>query len=264
MSTFNAMQVLSHQVTGSGPLLLLLHPIGLDSHCWGGLPARLAQRCRVVAVDTAGHGRSPDAARPGAMQDRVADVLRLLADLGRGPAVLLGVSFGGMIAQQVALAQPDRVAALVLGGCPGAIPAAAREAILKRGTDAEAGGMAAVVDATLARWFTPGFLSTEEVGTVRARLLADDPSNWAAGWEAIAEHDALAGLARLDLPALVVAGESDEATPLAAKQALAAAIPGSRLSVLPGAPHMMQIECPGAFADTVLSFLDTVPAAARP
>jgi 3-oxoadipate enol-lactonase len=71
----------------------------------------------------------------------------------------------------------------------------------------------------------------------------------------VAEHDALERLGSLAVPALVIAGENDLATPLPAKQALAAAIPGARLVVLPGAPHMMHIEQPDVFLRTILDFL---------
>lgn len=246
---------LSYETTGSGPAVVLLHPVGLDRSFWGGLPNALARSNTVVAVDTAGHGASPDAARPGRMRDRVAQTAAVLEEIGPGKAVLVGVSFGGMIAQQLAIERPDLVSGLVLGGCPAAIPASARQAILKRGADAEANGMASVMEATLERWFTAPFLSSDEVARVRARLLADSPANWAAAWEAIAEHDALARLNDLAMPVLVLAGERDAATSLDAKRALAAAIPGSRLTVLPNAPHMMHIECPGPFGDAVLDFL---------
>ena len=244
------------QRSGTGSPLILLHPVGLDGTFWDGLIGPLSRRCQVLAVDTAGHGASADPTRPGRMAERVTDVIDLILQEKCGPAVLIGVSFGGMIAQNVALARPDLVSGLVLAGCPGRIPAEAREAILARGAEAERDGMPAVVEATLQRWFTPSFLSTEEVAGVRRRLLEDLPSNWAASWEAIAEHDALERLGSFAGKALVIAGEADAATPLPAKQALAAAIPGARLVVLRNAPHMMQIEQPEAFLGAVESFLD--------
>jgi 3-oxoadipate enol-lactonase len=255
------MRELVFDIAGEGPPVVLLHPVGLDATFWGGLPGRLARGRRVVAVDLAGHGRSPSVVRPGRMAAHVSDVAGLVERLGRGPAVLIGVSFGGMIAQQMALARPDLVAGLVLAGCPGAITEAGRAAILERGRAAEAGGMAAVVDATLARWFTPGFMGAAAVARVRARLMADDPSDWAATWEAVAEHDALGPLGTVGVPALVIAGELDAATPDAATRALAAALSRGRLVVLAGAPHMMQIECEAAFAAAVEGFLAEAGAA---
>ena len=71
-------------------------------------------------------------------------------------------------------------------------------------------------------------------------------------------QDALGRLAALEVPTLVIAGASDQATSLDAKKALADAIAGSRLKVLPGAPHMMQIECAAAFAQAVAGFADNL------
>ncbi len=248
------MQRLAMSVTGDGPPVVLLHPVGLDGSFFPGLAERLGTRHRVVALDLAGHGASPDAARPGRMDERVAEVLAVLDGLGE-PAALVGVSFGGMIAQNVALACPSAVARLVVAGCPGMIPEEGRATILARGRAAEEGGMQAVLASTLERWFTPAFMADPAVDGVSERLLADDPSNFAAAWEAISEHRALPRLPGLAIPALVIAGEQDAATPLAAKHALHAALRGSRLVVMKGAPHMMQIECADRFADEVAAFL---------
>lgn len=243
---------------GSGPALVLLHPVGLDATFWKGVMEPLSLRRRVIAVDMAGHGASPEAPRPGRMAERTDEVIRLIQDRDLGPAIVLGVSFGGMVAQNVALARPDLVEGLVLAGCPGRIPQEARAAILKRGSDAEEGGMAAVLDATMERWFTPPFMPAVEVARVRQRLLDNKASNWAAAWEAISEHDALDRLSAFGKPCLVIAGEKDLATALTAKQALAAALPGADLAVLPGAPHMMQIEQPREFCAAVEAYLDRV------
>ncbi|MFC7398351.1 alpha/beta fold hydrolase [Chelatococcus sp. GCM10030263] len=244
-----------YERSGHGQPLVFLHPVGLDGSFWGALPGRCAESFSVVTVDLPGHGRAGPAPRPGDMAYYARTVAELVKELDSGPAILIGLSFGGMIAQNVAVAYPEQVAGLITCGCPGRMPEAAREAILARGREAEAGGMEAVVPATLERWFTPGFRSSPEVEAVRQRLLSDDVSAWSAAWEAISGHDALGALSKLAIPALVVAGDKDAATPLEASQALAAAIPGSKLAVLPGAPHMMQIETADAFAVAVLDFL---------
>lgn len=251
-----AQNVLHYSKAGSGPLLVFLHPVGLDGSFWGDLPRTCAEACTVVSVDLRGHGQSPDAARPGRMADYVADVVALLEDLQSGPAILLGLSFGGMIAQNLAIARPDLVAGLIVCACPGRMPEAARDAILARGSEAEKNGMETVLEPTLQRWFTPSFMSSPEVARVSERLLADKPSNFAAAWEAISGHDALDRLAALRIPALVVGGESDAATSVEASTALAAAFGNAELAILPKAPHMMQIECPDLFAATVMRFLN--------
>ncbi len=253
-------EILHATVSGTGPDVVLLHPVGLDGTFWGGLIERLAQDRRVIAIDQRGHGRSP-AARPGAtMADYVADTARTLDALGVKKAAMVGLSFGGMLAQEFTLALPDRVTALVPCGCPGAMPEAAGPMIRERGLAAERDGMGAILEATIERWFTPAFRSEPAVARVRERLLSDDVAGWSGAWHAIAGFDALSRLGTVRVPALVVSGEQDAATPVAASRTLAEAIPGAELAVLSGASHMMQFEGGAAFRETVAGFLAKVGA----
>lgn len=244
-----------HIAIGSGPALVLLHPVGLDSSFWGGLFERLRNSCTIIAIDLPGHGLSGPAPESGiaAYSAAVAD---LLGQLGIGRAGLLGLSFGGMIAQEVAIRYPALVSRLVVGACGGRVPTEARAALRDRGEKALASGMTAVADETLTRWFTPDFMASHAVARVRDRLLANDPAGWAAGWKAIAGFDAFDRLPALAIPTLAVAGERDAGTPIEATRAIASAIPDARFAILPGAPHMMQIEQPTPFADIVMAFLN--------
>lgn len=248
---------LKYRKVGRGPIVVLLHPVGLSSEFWGEFETCLTDTYTCITVDLAGHGKSPDSTRPGNMDACVLDVVAVLQKIGK-PVILLGVSFGGMIAMQVALLQPSLVRGLVLAACPAAIPEAGRASILDRAKVAEEGGMEAVVDSTLERWFSPKFLSSDVVKAVRDRLLKNKPSNWAATWEAVAGHDVADRLGEINVPTLVVAGEADTATPLAAKKALAHGIRDSRLAVIIGAPHMLQIENPNEFSVFVLNFISSL------
>ncbi|MDB5510689.1 MAG: alpha/beta hydrolase fold protein [Enterovirga sp.] len=249
---------------GAGRGVVLLHPVGLDRSFWGSLPDRLASTGRrILALDLPGHGSSPPAPRGASIEDYADHVASAIAVAGLGPCAAIGLSFGGMIAQVLALRHPEAVEALVPCGCPGGIPVGARQALRERGAKAEAGGMAAVLDETLERWFTPNFRSDPRVERVRQRLATDDPAGWSAGWHAISGFDALSALPSLRVSSLVVAGECDAATAPEASHALARALPGSRLSVLPGAPHMMQIETEAAYAAAIVAFLDEVAPAAQ-
>lgn len=248
------------EAEGTGPLVVLLHPIGLDNSFWGPLPAALAAAGRrVLRLDTAGHGRSPAVARPRPIEAYADDVAAAIAREGEAPAALLGLSFGGMIAQMVAVRHPQRVAALALCGCGGGFDTGPRPMLQERGLAAERGGMVPVLEATIERWFTEPFRGDPAVARVRERLLADDVAGWSAGWHAIAGFDARPHHHAIAVPTLVIGGERDVATPPAAAQALAGGIPGARLVLLPGAPHMMQVETPEAFTAAAAGFL-----AARP
>jgi 3-oxoadipate enol-lactonase len=248
--------LLSGSLAGSGPAVVILHPVGLDRTFWGALPEVLATSREVHTLDLRGHGLSPPATVGLTMADYARDVLHTLAHHGIARCWVVGLSFGGMLAQSLALQNPAIVAGLVLCGCPGVIPPEARPVLKDRGLAAERGGMKAVVEETIERWFTPEFRSDQRVEGVRRRLQADDPIGWSAAWHAISGFDALPDLRRLDVPALVVAGERDAATSAEASQALARAIPGARLWILRGAPHMMQIESEQEFVAAVVGFLD--------
>lgn len=252
---------LACDVQGSGSDVVLLHPVGLDHTFMAPWLERALRGHRVIAVDLRGHGDSPAATREATLDDHVADIHQAMSAHCHKPATVLGLSFGGMLAQMIALTHPGTVSRLVLCGCTGGFAPEIRPMLRERGVAAERDGMAGVVDATIERWFTPTFRSSEAAERVRARLLADDVTGWSAAWHAIATFDALPRLGEIKVPTLVVAGERDAATPIAAATTLANAIPGGRLTVVPGAPHMMQIEKRDAFNDAVREFLTaTTPA----
>jgi 3-oxoadipate enol-lactonase len=250
------------QVQGTGPAVVLLHPAGLDHTAMEGVAAALAPTRCVVSVDLRGHGLSPDAALGTSMADHAGDVDALIARHCDGPAVVVGVSFGGMVAQELALRHPRSVAGLVLCGCGATFADALRPALRQRGLDAEENGMAAIVDATLERWFTPDARSGPLADAVRERLLRNKPANWSATWHAISTHDALPRLAAVHVPTAVIAGEHDAAMPAAGSRQLAAAISVARWMCITGAPHMMQLECADAFNAQLRAFLESQAASA--
>jgi 3-oxoadipate enol-lactonase len=248
--------VLHGTAEGSGPLVVLLHPVGLDGSFWGPLPAALAGARRVLSLDLAGHGRSPAVTRPRPIEDYADDVAAAIGRAGAGTAAVVGLSFGGMVAQVLALRHPEAVSALISCGCGGDFAEEVRPMLRERGLAAERGGMEAVLDSTIERWFTPAFRDDPAVDRVRQQLLANNVAGWSAGWHAIAGLSATPHLGRIAVPTLVIAGERDVAAPPAVSEAtVARPIPGARFAVLPGAPHMMQVECPDAYTQAVAGFL---------
>lgn len=238
---------------GTGRTIVLLHPIGLDATFWRPVSAALRRRFKVVSIDLAGHGRSPSAPAGYGLADYADDVAQVLQGLGP-PVTVVGLSFGGMIAQVLAIRHAGLVERLVLCGCPCTFDASVRPVLAARGTAAEEGGMEAVAEPTLARWFTPAYLSAGGADGVRERLLSDDVAGWATGWRAIAAHDTADALAVLRVPTLCIAGELDQSVPPAAVSALSARLPASQFEVVPGASHMMHIENAEAFVQALLRF----------
>jgi 3-oxoadipate enol-lactonase len=205
----------------------------------------------LLSPDLRGHGAAAGASGSWTIADLAADVHAVLA--GSGPADVVGLSLGGMVAQQLALDHPGDVRSLVLLHTTGGFGPAAADAIRARGRRALDGGMEAVVDETLERWFEPG---ARVADPVRAQLLAMDSHAWAATWDAMAGFDARARLREIELPVLVVSGDADRSTPPQVAVELVEALPRASLRVVRGAGHLGPLEQPARYGELIRSFLE--------
>jgi pimeloyl-ACP methyl ester carboxylesterase len=228
--------------------LVLLTPIGLDAGCWERVPL---PEVATVKHTFPGFGGRPRARQPPTMAS-LADEIAASYD---GPLDVVGVSLGGMVAQHLTVRHPQRVRSLLVA-CTGA--SADPATMEQRAADVEAGGMAAVLEETLARWFTPDALAVrpEHPGIAYARrtLLALAPDCFADGWRAIGGHDVVARLSEIAVPTTALAGTLDSASPLARTREISDCVPDARLVVLDG-PHMMQLECPAEFGSALSEHL---------
>ncbi|MGH3386233.1 MAG: alpha/beta fold hydrolase [Nocardioidaceae bacterium] len=249
---------LNHRLEGDGQPVLLLHAVGLDLTWWDVVARSLRADFAVVRVDLRGHGASPVPPAPWRMEDIADDVHGVLGDLGLGPAHVVGQSFGGLVAQALVLEHPEDVRSLVLSGTSCTTSADEYEVFVGRAEAAERGGMAAVTQAALDRWFTAPFMTSEVVERARRRLLADDVAGWASTFGAIAHHNTLDRLHEVTVPTLVITGDADVATPPSMSRTMADAIPGARLHLMPGAPHMGPFERPDLFLPELTAFLAQV------
>lgn len=242
------------QVDGppGAPVLVLLHSLGTSLHVWDDQAGSLAGAFRIVRPDLRGHGLSEVTPGPYAIGQLADDVLALLDALGVGQAHLAGLSIGGMVAQAVAHRAPARVASLILCDTAMAIPPA--QLWRDRAALVRAEGMGAVAEAVMARWVTPGFMGAPGAAGLRAMLLRTAPEGYAAAAEAIAAADLTGHTRALQVPALVMVGDADEATPLASAEALRDAL-GASLVVLPDAAHIPTVEAAEAVTDALRRFL---------
>ena len=250
---------------GSGPRLILLHGLADDHRLWRRIAPTLAERFETIAVDLPGHGRSgavPEGASIEWFAERIGRLIERLGSEPRAPRpVLVGLSMGGGIAQYVALADPGRLRGLVLVSTSPAFPAATRERFLTRAARAEADGMAAVVDVTVPRWFTPEFAAAhpDEIRATRATVLATDPVSFARASRANAARDCTDRLGELDLPVLFVAGTDDPADPARAVAIYRERVPRLRVELLDGVSHLVPVEAPERSLAILLEFLDDLP-----
>lgn len=242
---------------GQGPALLFAHCLGGDLSAWAPQLAAFSDRYTTIAYDLRGQGGSQVTPGPYTMEQLADDAIALLDGLGVERAVFLGVSMGGMVAMAAALQAPERFAGLVIADAAGGFAPEARQAWDERIAAVRADGIAPMVDTMLGRWFTAGFRqrAAAQVAAVGEILRRAPVDGYLASCAAIRDLDLLPRLPQLACPALVICGEQDPSTPLALSEAIAAAIPDSRLAVIPGAHHLTQLEFPETFNSLIDGFL---------
>jgi 3-oxoadipate enol-lactonase len=224
---------------------------------WDDLAGALAPRYRVLVFDARGHGRSPVPPRPYSLEAMAGDALALLDRLGIARAHWVGLSMGGMIGQAFALAHGARLGRLVLANTTSSYGAAGPATWQARARLVEQGGLAAIRDTVAQRYFSDAFRRDrpDVVETVMARFMETSAQGYLGCCDAIERLDFPAALPRITARTLVIAGEADAGTPPAMSEAIASAIPGARMVVIPGAAHLSVAEKPGEFARLVGEFL---------
>lgn len=228
--------------------------LGTDFRVWDRLVPLLPGSLRVIRYDKRGHGLSDCPEGGWSIETLADDLAALLETLGVRRAVVCGLSVGGMIAQALAGARPELVRGLILADTAAWI--GPPEMWVRRIATVEADGMAAIADAVLGRWFTAHFRDTDPALALWRNLLLRTPAaGYVATCAAIRDAD-LTGTARgLRLPALVVVGGEDGATPPELVRGTADLIPGSRFAQIAGAGHLPPVEQPAALGRLIGDFL---------
>jgi 3-oxoadipate enol-lactonase len=249
---------LGYEVVGQGGrTITCLHSLALDGSWFLPLAAELGSDYRVILPDLRGHGTSDSGPLPLSLTQMAADVIGLWDHLGVDSSVVVGISMGGMVAQALATTAPDRVEALVLIATAGRYDDAARTAALGRAAAARrAGGMEQMTPILLQRWFGDG--PDELVERASRQLRSADPEVHASCLEAMTEVGSI-NLDDVSAPTLVLGGRDDLSTPRPVVEALADAIPGAVLDMVPGA-HLAAFTHPREVAERIESFVG-VPAA---
>jgi 3-oxoadipate enol-lactonase/4-carboxymuconolactone decarboxylase len=239
-----------------GAPLVMLHSLGTTSAVWDAQAEALAASFRVIRPDLRGHGLTGCTPGPYSMAQFAADLAGLLDALHVHQAHVAGISIGGMIAQAFAAAHPGRVASLLLVDTAMAIPPA--ESWTARAATVRAQGIGVIADAVMARWVTPGFMGAPGAAGLRAMLERTPAEGYAAAAEAIAAADLTASTSALRVPALVLVGDQDLATPVASAEALHQAIAGSSLVVVAGGAHIPTVEKPVEVTAALRAFLNPI------
>lgn len=235
------------------PPLVLVNSLGTDHSLWDPVMPRLADFFRVIRMDTRGHGASDAPTGEYSVELLAGDVLAVADAAGIDRFDYCGVSLGGMIGQWLGIHAPHRLSHLMLCNTTGRVdPTGQAERIAK----VRAGGMAAVLEMGIGRFFTPRFISrgTAHLHSVRQTMAGLDPVGYIGCCAAVRDHDLSSQLSRIGVPTTVVVGRHDVATPAPMGEAIAANIPGARLVELDCA-HIPASEDPPAF---VAMLMDTL------
>jgi pimeloyl-ACP methyl ester carboxylesterase len=252
--------------TGTGePLLLIVGTAG-SLGLWGPLVGAFAQRHRVIAFDNRGLGQSERGEGPITMASMAADAAALLDALEIERTHVLGWSLGSAVAQELALADPDRVGGMVLYGIWGRSDGFYRAMTVALQDPWKTGDMQAALTA-IGLAFSPELLNSPDFESMVQQLLPLFPQTesqvrtTAEQWQADLEHDTLDRLSGIATPTLVIAGEQDLLTTPSLCRAVAERIQGARYELLtgPGSSHVLMMEGAEEFMALVLGFLQDHP-----
>jgi len=245
------------EIAGDGDPMLFIHGLGSCGDDWKPQVDDFRHRYRTIVCDLRGHGRSSKPRGSYSIEQFAADMASLLRELQVGPAHVVGISLGGMVAFQLAVDAPEKVRSLTIVNSGPAVPATTfkqRLPLYVRLLYAHTLGMRSMAKAIGKRLFP----KPEQIELQRAfvaRLVGNDKRCYLASLRAIFAGWGVADrLAEIRCPVLVLASDADY-TPVALKRAYAARLPNARVVVVPDARHALPMEKPREFNEALAAFL---------
>jgi 3-oxoadipate enol-lactonase len=242
----------------TAPTVVLSNSLGTNLCVWDGQVPALAARFRVLRYDTRGHGQSSVTPGPYSITQLGRDVVHLLNELEIDRAHFCGLSMGGMAGMWLGVYAAPRIERLAL--CNTAAKIGTAEIWNARIEAVRQGGMAAIVDSVIQRWFTPGFIAQapETIERTRRMILATPPEGYMANCGAIRDMDQRETILRISAPTLVIAGLNDPVTTLSDAQYIVERVANAQYAELDAA-HLSNIEAAERFTQVLLQFLASAP-----
>jgi pimeloyl-ACP methyl ester carboxylesterase len=252
----------AYEQVGRGPVLVLLHGFLFDSRAWRPQLESLSSHFRVIAWDAPGAGQSADPPETFGMSDWAECLAELLDVAGVRSAHILGLSWGGIVAQELYRRQPRRVRSLVLADTYAGWTGSLSEAISEERL-ATCLRDASLPASELVPNYLPGMHSESATQEVREELTSIMSAFHPVGFRLMALSSAHSDtrdlLPEIRVPTLLVWGKEDARSPMSVAHQIHDAIPNARLAIIPGAGHLSNVEAPAQFNAEVRDFCLSVP-----
>lgn len=238
------------------PWLVFSNSLATNVSMWDPQVADLGRSFRILRYDQRGHGGTDAPAGRYTYATLLADAVALFDALDIKRPNFCGLSMGGATALGLAELHPDRIDRIVVCDSPCMSTPATTTQWEERIAAAQTGGMAALVDSTMARWFPPETHAAKpaHLDKVRQMILTTPVNGFIGGSAALADHNYNSAVATVTRPVLFIAGSKDGVTPAAMKD-MNARLAGSRYVELEGAGHISNLDRPAEFTRAVREFL---------
>ena len=235
------------------PALVLGNSLGCDLTLWDPMLEALMKHFYVVRFDTRGHGGSDAPSGPYSINQLTDDAQAVIAAARLSSYHYWGISLGGMVGMELAARKPTGLKKLILSHTAAEFDPGIWD---QRIAALKSGGMAAIIDGVMGRFFTPAFVAQNNVHLKRVRniALSQSPQGYAACCGAIRDMDLYPRLERIQVPTLVVVGDADLSTPKVRGQALVDRINGAKM-VMVSSAHIAPPEIPHEYLAAVLPFI---------
>lgn len=246
---------LHYQIDGdpNGKPIVFANSLGTDLRLWDKVVAGLPEGLHIIRYDMRGHGQSDVPEGAYSMGALVRDVEGLLDHLQVKDALFVGLSIGGMVAQGLAVKRLDLVRAMVLSNTAAKIGQPGmwddRIATVRKG------GVAALADATLDRWFPKSFHTSDAFPFWRDMLIGTPLNGYIGCMEAIKGTDFYTPTSGLRLPAIAIAGSDDKSTPPDLVRETVELIPGSEFHLIRKAGHLPCVDQPKRYLEILNAFI---------
>ena len=236
-----------------GAPVVFANSLGTDLRLWDPILPHLPKGLRIIRYDKRGHGLSSCPKGAYSMGALVREIEALLDHLDVKNCLFVGLSIGGMIAQGLAIKRLDLLRAMVLSNTAAKIgqPAMWDDRIAA----VKAGGIEALADSILERWFSDGFRDQPELALWRNMLVRQPDAGYMGCSAAISGTDFYTPTSGLRLPTLGIAGSEDGSTPPDLVRETVELIPGSKFQLMRNAGHLPCVEQPGDYAKHLTDFM---------